>query len=80
MAALNKGSENLVWWQWQQKALQNQENIEQFSYAKTLTQFQLFADAVFNKRANTKPCNGQKQLQTRRSFQQQLFACWASVM
>lgn len=34
------------------KALQSKftQNIEQFSYAKTLTQFQLFKDAVFNEK------------------------------
>jgi hypothetical protein len=53
MAALNKGlggtsfDDNDS-----RKALQSKfkQNIEQFSYAKTLTQFQLFKDAVFNKK------------------------------
>lgn len=51
MAALNKGLGGTTFDDDDsRKALQSKfaQNIEQFSYAKTLTQFRLFRDAVFN--------------------------------
>lgn len=53
MAALNKGLGGTSFDDEDSRtALQSKfkQNIEQFSYAKTLTQFQLFKDAVFNEK------------------------------
>jgi hypothetical protein len=53
MAALNKGLGGTSFDdEDSRKELQSKfkQNIEQFSYAKTLTQFQLFKDAVFNEK------------------------------